>query len=341
MTVSTQGTLTRWKQRWFGHTSEAERQVKRLQRQGSLMAHVAHSVATLMLLLISLATLITLGKSTGQAFLESVQGGNPDWMKGLAIVILFALVVSMDTAVLYGSNMLRVLFSRGLSNKWMILVVALHAIVVVGIAALEGFTYWIMILTYEHPTTELEYHVGQFRAFGAPAIAIYLALATVISITKADILNIGAVQSGIVAVQKVSELAGDERTPLAQTWRIFDAASGSSREDDRVQRMIVAVTWQPGSLAPARVVESFPSIQETAHVAPVTPAPSAPVTPTLPARPAVTTAEQREDYDALISAQLTADPTAGPTLIAATLGLPVGVVCQYLARRISSKAVHV
>lgn len=206
------------------------------------MAHIAHTVANIMIVLISLATLITLGRSTGEAFLASVQAGHPDYMKGIALLILFFLVVSMDTAVLYGSNMIRTLVSRGANEK---LLIAFHSIVVTAIAALEGLTYWIMILTYEHPTNDLEYHVGQARAFGAPAIAIYLSLAAIISITKADILNIGAVQSGIVSVQKVSDLAGQASTPLHQTWRIFDAAAGPSRVDGRINSMIQAVTWEP------------------------------------------------------------------------------------------------
>lgn len=249
--TSTPGIVSQWWSHWFGSHSEAERQVKRLQNQGSNIVRLAHTAAMVMLVLISLATLITLGRSTFEAVQASVSKGQADWMRILALTILFTLVLCMDIAVFYGSSMIRVLWSRGAERSAMLP----HAIVVVLVATLEGFTYWAMILTYEHPNTPLEYYVGMARAFGAPALAIYLTLAMVVSVTKSDILNVAAVQSGIVAVQQVSHLASATDTPIQQVWMIFDAASGATKDDARVHRMIQAVSNTGG----VRYVESDPT----------------------------------------------------------------------------------
>jgi hypothetical protein len=206
---------------------------------------LAHVASTIMILLVSVATMITLGQSTFQAVIASIQSGHPNYIMCVALCVLLGMVFSMDVAALYSSTMIRILWSRHTKPSAMLV----HEIVIAFVMVLEGLTYWLMVLQYEHPTTNITYVVGVARCFGAPAIAIYLSLAMLASVTKADMLGVASMQSGIVAIGKLSTATGDPNTSLGQVWRVFDAA-----ESGDIGKLILVVDGnspEPMKLLPA------------------------------------------------------------------------------------------
>ena len=317
---------TKW-ERAFGSEDDVDREVRELKNQGAFMARVARFAGSWMIVLVSTATIITLGLDSLDTFVASWDAHHPDVVVGISLATLFMLVFCMDIGMVYGVTKIRLLTARKASVSEMVIDWA-----IVGLcASVESLTYYLMLMKYDPPSTNLALALVYARAFLAPLLAIYLSSAQSLGILARDILNIANRRAGLELLRRIGAFGKGVEASIGQVFAVFHAtAHMTDRDKDMMQSTYRAVAqWNEPALA-APVVEADPIVASV--FSPVQPTAVAPAVQ-------VVSAMQRDQYITLIEAQMRDDPKASPSVIAANLGLTTKQVCAYMASRIGGRVV--
>jgi len=230
----------------FGQRDKVEEQMRDIARQGSAGARVSHWFAGLLIILFSLASLVSLGGDAFRAVVASLQHGVLDIPNAIALGVTALLVPAMDVAVLQAASVYRLLRMRRaeLGDMW------LHALVIGGISLIEAGTYCYMAGVYERPVGGVAWALIIARALAAPLIAVYLAMARPLPVTSRDILAQVELGAGQGVIRDVSEIANDPSAPLARKMELFGASAVmGEHEEDKLNRLIaVAQKGMPPAL---------------------------------------------------------------------------------------------
>lgn len=224
------GWFERTRTRVFGKRDPVEAQLRDISRQGTFGAVISHIAATLLIILFSLASLIALGADSVQAVLASLSHGTVDIPNAVAAGVTGLLVPAMDIAMLRAAAKIRILMSRRAEGKEL----ALHNVVVYGIAAVEAVTYCYMAGRYEHPANLIAWSIIAVRAAAAPLIGVYLAMDRAHPVTSRDMMAHVELRAGEQLIRDMIAIAADPELTLEHKMELFGAAA-IMRDDDRAR----------------------------------------------------------------------------------------------------------
>jgi hypothetical protein len=234
-----------------------ERAMRELERQGSGMARVAHVVASLMVVLFSLGSLVALSGDAFEAIVASVQrGGLPGIPQAISILVSTLMVVCCDVGLVYAAMTIRVLRVRGAGRDEQVL----HWFVLIAVATIEAGTYLYMSARYESPIG-VAWAIVVARALMAPLLSVYLSMARPHPITPRDILHQAELAQGIQLVRDVLRVAQDETATLADKMRLYGASAHMTDADRaRLDEMIAVVKDRIAPVSP--VQPALPAVVE-------------------------------------------------------------------------------
>jgi hypothetical protein len=234
-----QGTLQRWRARWFGDRDAVADQLADIARQGSGMARLAHVCASLMLVLFSAGSLVALGGDALLSVLDGAQQGHVDLPAAISLAVSTLLVLCMDVAMLYAASMLRLLGMRRAEPRSM----RLHRGVMTTVAILEAGTYAYMAWRYETPVSVVAWALILSRALAAPLLSVYLAMARPLPVTARDILAQVELASGLGLIRDAVTIANDASASLGQKVALFGASAVMTPQDrERLEGLLQAVS---------------------------------------------------------------------------------------------------
>jgi hypothetical protein len=219
-----------------------ERTMRELERQGGALVHMAHSFATLMIVLFSLGSLVAL---SGDAVTDIVgtmeRGGVPSVPEAISVLVSTLLVVCCDVGLVYAAMVLRALRTRGATEGY-----GLHVAVLVSVSVIEAGTYLYMSAKWEAPSG-WAWALIVARAAAAPLLSAYLAMATKLPITSRDILHQAELWQGIQLVRDVIAVAADSAAPLADKMELYEKSAVMTPADrKRLGDMIEVVKRRQG-----------------------------------------------------------------------------------------------
>lgn len=231
-----------------------ERAVSDLERQGAGLARVAHLVASLMVALFSLGSLVALSGDAFTAIVSTVEhGGVPGIPQAISILVSTLMVICCDVGLVYAAMTLRVLRVRGGGRDEQVL----HWFVLLAVSVVEAGTYFYMSVIYEHPSG-LAWGLVIARALMAPLLSVYLAMARPHPVTPRDILHQAELAQGIQLVRDVVRVAQDPTASLADKMRLYGASAQMSYQDRaRLEGMIAVVQDR---LAPTAAAPFVPAL---------------------------------------------------------------------------------
>lgn len=197
-------------------------QLHDLSRQGASMARVAHSCATMLVILFSAGSLVALGADALRKVMSDWTAYRTlDIPSIISLAVSFLMVIAMDVAMLAAASMLRLLISR--RATWSEL--GIHIAVMAVVAALESGTYLFMSWTYEHPESFAAGALIGARALAAPLLAVYLSMSRVLPVTSRDILGMVELASAAGVLRDVTQVARDQTAPLAAKMELYGASA--------------------------------------------------------------------------------------------------------------------
>jgi hypothetical protein len=228
--------------------------MRELEQQGTGMARLAHLVATLMVVLFSLGSLVALSGDAFTAIVMTIEHhGLPGIPQAISVLVSTLMVVCCDVGLVYAAMTIRVLRVRGAAGSEQVL----HWIVLVLVSVIESGTYLYMSWLYEHPSG-IAWALVIARAFAAPLLSVYLSMASAHPVTPRDILHQAELAQGIQLVRDVLQVAQDPTAPLADKMRLYKAsAEMGERDRTRLEGMIAVV--QARLAAPPAVRRILPA----------------------------------------------------------------------------------
>lgn len=240
-----------------------KRELRRIGRQGALMAGLAHISAFALLVLFSLGSLAALASQPVAQALAAWQAGRIDLPATISVAVTGLLVLCMDIAALYAASTLRVLSARRADPSER----RVHVGALVLACTLEGATYAYMSWLYDHPATVIAWALILARAAAAPLFAVYLSLARTHPVGSRDILHGVEMAAGAGVLGDAVAIAADPSAPLAVKASIFQAAAIMRAADsERLARVLDAVG--PGRPHPHPTGPGSPLIVDADNEAP-------------------------------------------------------------------------
>jgi hypothetical protein len=244
----------------FAHRASVDpvdRTMRELEQQGSGMARLAHMVATLMVVLFSLGSLVAL---SGDAFTQIVSAiehhGIPGIPQAISVLVSTLMVVCCDVGLVYAAMTIRVLRVRGASGSEQVL----HWLVLSIVSVIESGTYLYMSWLYEHPSG-VAWALVVARAVAAPLLSVYLSMASAHPVTPRDILHQAELAQGIQLVRDVLQVAQDPDAALADKMRLYKAsAEMSERDRTRLDGMIAVVQDRQARMPAPASVAALPAL---------------------------------------------------------------------------------
>lgn len=230
-----------------------ERAMSELERQGAGMARVAHFVATLMVVLFSLGSLVALSGDAFTAIVTTIEHhGIPGIPQAISVLVSTLMVVCCDVGLVYAAMTINVLHVRGAGRSEHVL----HWLVLVAVSAIEAGTYLYMSARYEQPSG-IVWAIVIARALMAPLLSVYLSMARPHPVTPRDILHQAELTQGIQLVRDVLQVAQDPSAALADKMKLYKASAQMTEQDrTRLEDMIAVVQDRIG----APVVMTAPAL---------------------------------------------------------------------------------
>ena len=213
----------------------AESQLKALEHQSSGIVQIAHTLAVLMIIGTSVASLVTLsGTVVNHLVANLTHSRNAQFTDAASVVISLLFVFVMDTASIYAATQVRVILERGLKKGalWV------HGLVMILVSLLEGVTYAVMLWTYEPPQDFLHGALIIGRAASVPVLAIYLVLARITPAGSNDIVNLSGMASGAGLLRDVYEKSRDKTVSTARKAEIYKATQGALDDQTKLDNLI-------------------------------------------------------------------------------------------------------
>lgn len=223
-------------------TDPVAAQLRDLERQGTLGAHIAHVLAYLLILLFSLGSLVALGGDALQHAIAGWQRHTLDVPALIALAVTTLLVPAMDAAMLYAASMLRLLTSRRADTDEM----RLHKWVIIGVSFVEAATYGYMSWKYEQPADAVAWGLIAARALASPLLSIYLSMARPLPVTPRDILYRVEFATGLGLIRDAVRIANDDTAEMARKWSLYGASAVMTPADrSRLGEMIAVMESIP------------------------------------------------------------------------------------------------
>lgn len=221
-----------------GSRDPIDAQLAEIERQGANLARLAHAAAGCLIILFSIGSLLGLSHDALLALEQQWRTTHTvDLPSALAAAVNAILVVVMDTALLHGASMLRIIKARQGEGA------GVHVLVMTGVSVIEGATWAYFSWLYDRPHDPVAWALIGARAVAAPLLSAYLSLARAIPIGPRDILYQAAMASGKGVIRDVTREANDQSAPLARKMAIYGAAALMHPTDrTRLDHMIAAVT---------------------------------------------------------------------------------------------------
>lgn len=237
-----------------------ERAMSQLERQGAGMARVAHFVATLMVVLFSLGSLVALSGDAFTAIVTTIEHhGIPGIPQAISVLVSTLMVVCCDVGLVYAAMTINMLHVRGAGRGEYVL----HWLVLVAVSAIEAGTYLYMSARYEQPMG-IVWSIVVARALMAPLLSVYLSMARPHPVTPRDILHQAELAQGIQLVRDVLKVAQDPTAALADKMKLYKASAQMTEQNrTRLENMIAAVQDRIGAPAvtPARALPTLTVIE--------------------------------------------------------------------------------
>lgn len=241
-------------------TDPVAAQLRDLERQGTLGAHIAHVLAYLLILLFSLGSLVALGGDALQHAIAGWQRHTLDVPALIALAVTTLLVPAMDAAMLYAASMLRLLTSRRADTDEM----RLHKWVIIGVSFVEAATYGYMSWKYEQPADAVAWGLIAARALASPLLSIYLSMARPLPVTPRDILYRVEFATGLGLIRDAVRIANDDTAEMARKWSLYGASAVMTPADrSRLGEMIAVMESIPSQ--PPLVALPTPAKTPKAH----------------------------------------------------------------------------
>jgi hypothetical protein len=208
----------------------------------------------LLVIATSVASLISLAGDVIQRIVT--QGANIPTSASVAIT--FLLVLAMDTGSVYAAIMIRI----GLQRRQSWSTMTMHVVVLIVVSVLEAGTYIYMLVLYEHPHDPASWALVVARGLAEPLLAIYLVMATPITITPEDIAHQVEVVTGIAVLRDIVTQSSDPSRSLADKIAMYHASAALNPEQKlRLSRMYKAATTRD-----TQIVDADPLLEIEAPV---------------------------------------------------------------------------
>ena len=233
--------------RLFGERDPVQAQLDALEKEGQRLASLAHTAAFVMLILFSAGSLVALAGDSVQAIIN----GHASIPAAIAVGVSALLVLCMDTAMIYGASLLRLLAIRRQNAGG-----GVHKFVLITVAVIEAATYAYMSWKYERPDGIAWFLIGA-RALMAPLLSVYLSLARALPVTGRDILAMIEKIAAENVLQDVAMLTADRSASLADKLALYEPVAVNAPEDQaRLNRLFAAAQQRVALPAPEMALDA-------------------------------------------------------------------------------------